>query len=60
MASAVYLGVQITDVERNLYDVITTKGLQDRNNLLIDGRTVENKAKLILDDDDVYLFIYLL
>ena len=24
------------------------KGLQDRNNLLLDGRTVENKGKLIL------------
>ena len=29
--------------------VITTKGLQDRNNLLLDGRTVENKGKLILN-----------
>ena len=28
--------------------VITTKGLQDRNSLLLDGRTVENKGKLIL------------
>ena len=28
--------------------VITTKGLQDRNNLLLDGRTMENKGKLIL------------
>ena len=28
--------------------VITTKGLQGRNNLLLDGRTVENKGKLIL------------
>jgi hypothetical protein len=28
--------------------VIATKGLQDRNNLLSDGRTVENKGKLIL------------
>ena len=28
--------------------VITTKGLQDRNNLLLDGRTVENKGKIIL------------
>ena len=27
--------------------VITTKGLQDRYNLLFDGRTVENKGKLI-------------
>ena len=26
--------------------VITTKGLQDRNNLLLDGRTVENKGTL--------------
>ena len=25
------------------------KGLQDRNNLLLDGRTVENKGKLILN-----------
>jgi hypothetical protein len=24
------------------------KGLQDRNNLLLDGRTVENKGELIL------------
>ena len=28
--------------------VITTKGLQDRDNLLLDGRTVENEGKLIL------------
>ena len=28
--------------------VITTKGLQDRNNLLSDGRMVVNKGKLIL------------
>ena len=28
--------------------VIATKGLQDRNNLLLDGMTVENKGKLIL------------
>ena len=28
--------------------VIPTKGLQDRNNLLLDGRTVEKKGKLIL------------
>ena len=27
--------------------VITTKGLHDRKNLLLDGRTVENKGKLI-------------
>ena len=26
---------------------ITTKGLQDTNNLLLDGRTLENKGKLI-------------
>ena len=26
--------------------LITTKGLQDRNNLLLDKRTVENKGKL--------------
>ena len=30
--------------------VLTTKGLQDRNNLLSDGRTVENKGKLILTE----------
>ena len=30
--------------------IITTKGLQDRNNLLSDGRTVENKGKLILTE----------
>ena len=30
--------------------VITTKGIQDRNNLLLDGRTVENKGKLILTE----------
>ena len=30
--------------------VITTKGLQDRNNLLLDGRTVENKGKLIITE----------
>ena len=29
--------------------VITTEGLQDRNNLILDGRTVENKGKLILN-----------
>ena len=28
--------------------VITTKALQDRKNLLLDRRTVENKGKLIL------------
>ena len=27
--------------------VLTTKGIQDRNNLLLDGRMVENKGKLI-------------
>ena len=30
--------------------VITMKGLQDRNNLLLDGKTVENKGKLILTE----------
>ena len=30
--------------------VITTKGLQGRNNLLLDGRTVGNKGKLILTE----------
>ena len=28
--------------------VITMKVLQDRNNLLLDGRTVENKGKYVL------------
>ena len=32
---------------RPFENVITTKGLHDRNNLLLDGRTVENKGKLI-------------
>ena len=31
--------------------VITTKGLQDRNSLLLDGRTLKNKGKLILTID---------
>ena len=31
-------------------NVITTKGLQDRNNLLLDERTVEHKGKLILKE----------
>ena len=30
--------------------VITKKDLQDRNNLLLDGRRVENKGKLILTE----------
>ena len=30
--------------------VITTKGLQDRKKQLFDGRTVENKGKLILKE----------
>ena len=30
--------------------VLTTKGLQDRNILLLDGRTVENRSKLILTE----------
>ena len=29
--------------------VITTKGLQDRNTNILDGTTVENKGKLILN-----------
>ena len=39
---------------RPVENVITTKGLQDRNNLLLDGRTVENKGKLILRIKEVY------
>ena len=34
--------------------VITTKGLQDRINLLLDEKTVENKGKLILSAQPVY------
>ena len=30
--------------------VITTKGLHGRNNLLLYGRTIENKGKLILTE----------
>ena len=33
---------------RPVDNVITTKGLQDRNIHIIDGTTVENKGKLIL------------
>ena len=33
---------------RPLDNVITTKGLQDRNINILDGTTVENKGKLIL------------
>ena len=37
--------------------VITTEGLQDRNNLLLDGRTVENKGKLILPGINLVFFL---
>ena len=30
--------------------VITTKGLQDRSIIILDGTTVENKGKLILNN----------
>ena len=33
---------------RPVENVMTTNGPQDRNNLLLDRRTVENKGKLIL------------
>ena len=33
--------------------VITTKGLQDRNINILDGKTVENKGKLILSNQKV-------
>ena len=36
--------------------VMTTKGLQDRDNVLLDGRTVENKGKLILTI--IYLYVF--
>ena len=42
------MDAEVTFVCENV--VITTKGLQDRNNLLLDGRTVENKGKLILTE----------
>ena len=31
--------------------VITTKGLQDRNIHILDGTTVENKGKLIIQNE---------
>ena len=37
--------------------VIATKGLQDRNTNIIAGTTVENKGKLILKEDFIYLKI---
>ena len=40
--------------------VITTKGLQDRNIHIIDGTTVENKGKLILNKLNIeHCFIWL-
>ena len=37
------VGVEVTSTPtRPVEDVLTTKGLQGRNNLLLDGRTVEN------------------
>ena len=41
--------------------VITRKDLQDRNNILLDGRTVENKGKLIMVNhfvDGLKIFIF--
>ena len=35
-------------------DVITTKGLQDRNINILAGTTVENKGKLILIENDAH------
>ena len=35
---------------RPVENVITTKGLQDRNIHILDGTTVENKGKLILNE----------
>ena len=49
VTSVSWLG-QMTTPTRPVENVITTKGLQDRNNLLLDGRTVENKGKLILTE----------
>ena len=42
------VGVEVTSV--SWLGQFATKGLQDRNNLLLDGRTVENKGKLILTE----------
>ena len=42
------VGVEVTSTPTRPVEnvVITTKGLQDRNNLLLYGRTVENKGTL--------------
>ena len=46
--------VVLTTLSTGLVDVddvvIATKGLQDRNIHIIDGKTVENKGKLILTE----------
>ena len=39
---------------RHVENVTTTKGLQDRNNQLLDGGTLENKGKLILTDTQLF------
>ena len=45
--------IEVTSTStRPVENVITTKGLQDRNNLLLDGRTVGNKGKLIKQELD--------
>ena len=46
------VGVEITSTPTRPVDnvVITTKGLQDRNINILDGTTVENKGKLILEN----------
>ena len=44
VTSATWLGKLTVGVENA---VITTKGLQDRNILILDGTTVENKGKTI-------------
>ena len=43
---------EVTSIPTRTVDnvVITTKGLQDRNINILDGRTVENKSKLILTE----------
>ena len=50
------MGVEVTSVGTRPVEnvVITTKGLHDRNNLLLDERTVENKGKLILPGRNLY------
>ena len=58
------MGVEVTEEETEVSSThtrpvenvaITAKGLQDRKNLLLNGRTVENSGKLILS---LFKFIF--